>query len=229
MLRQSERQRRPPRGWRRGSRSGPRVRAAANAPARNRMRRGGPAFALLRTVVWCIYVWLFEVSTLYAVDAAVYGSAWPAARPGACAVADIFPGRVHDGFVMANVRAVGRCLFQASSEVSMGLQRAGLRRSGTDSPSIRAALFNGRGGDTPIYRNKIYPGFWSGTALGTHDFPPTDTAPKGMLMRAGNIFQFCRLGGAYGDQGFVDVRDAHVLLAAGRDRCMLRTYDTGWR
>ena len=57
MLRQSERQRRPPRGWRRGSRSGPRVRAAANAPARNRMRRGGPAFALLRTVVWCIYVW----------------------------------------------------------------------------------------------------------------------------------------------------------------------------
>jgi len=136
MLRQSERQRRPPRGWRRGSRSGPRVRAAANAPARNRMRRGGPAFALLRTVVWCIYVWLFEVSTLYAVDAAVYGSAWPAARPGACAVADIFPGRVHDGFVMANVRAVGRCLFQASSEVSMGLQRAGLRRSGTDSPSM---------------------------------------------------------------------------------------------
>ena len=51
MLRQSERQRRPPRGWRRGSRSGPRVRAAANAPARNRMRRGGPAFALLRTVL----------------------------------------------------------------------------------------------------------------------------------------------------------------------------------
>ena len=56
MSRQSERQRRPPRGWRRGSRSGPRVRAAANAPARNRMRRGGPAFALLRTVVWCIYM-----------------------------------------------------------------------------------------------------------------------------------------------------------------------------
>ena len=77
MSRQSERQRRPPRGWRRGSRSGPRVRAAANAPARNRMRRGAPAFALLRTVVWCIYVWLFEVATLYAVDAAVYGGAWP--------------------------------------------------------------------------------------------------------------------------------------------------------
>ena len=56
MSRQSERQRRPPRGWRRGSRSGPRVRAAANAPARNRMRRGGPAFALLRTVVSCIYM-----------------------------------------------------------------------------------------------------------------------------------------------------------------------------
>ena len=80
------------------------------------MRRGAPAFALLRTVVWCIYVWLFEVATLYAVDAAVYGGAWPAARPGACAVADIFPGRVHNGFVMANVRAVGRCLFPASSE-----------------------------------------------------------------------------------------------------------------
>ena len=64
MSRQSERQRRPPRGWRRGPRSGPRVRAAANAPARNRMRRGAPAFALLRTVVWCIYmyVWLFEVA-----------------------------------------------------------------------------------------------------------------------------------------------------------------------
>ena len=77
MSRQSERQRRPPRGWRRGSRSGPRVRAAANVPARNRMRRGAPAFALLRTVVWCIYVWLFEVATLYAVDAAVYGGAWP--------------------------------------------------------------------------------------------------------------------------------------------------------
>ena len=44
MLRQSERQRRPPRGWRRGSRSGPRVRAAANALARNRMRRGASAF-----------------------------------------------------------------------------------------------------------------------------------------------------------------------------------------
>jgi hypothetical protein len=44
MSRQSERRRRPPRGRRQVPRGGPRVRAAANALARNRMRRGASAF-----------------------------------------------------------------------------------------------------------------------------------------------------------------------------------------
>jgi hypothetical protein len=202
-LRQSApRRRRPrrPREGRRGPRGGPRVRAGAGAPARNCVRRGAPASALLLTAV-CICRWFLVAALALAAAApaagAVYGSAWPAARSGGCAVVDIFPGAVRHRVVMADVRAVGRCLFPTSSEAGMGLQRAGMRLSGEGSPGIRAALFKGRGGDTPIYRNQINADFWSGTALGFHDFPPTDAVPKGMLMRAGGVFQLCRLGGAY--------------------------------